>query len=73
MTGFGAHPMPSAMSVPERFDAVLRGNSFDRLPVFEWATWWDKTLERWRAEGLPGEGNPVDIRKKAEAENIAIV
>jgi hypothetical protein len=25
----------------------------DRLPVVEWAGWWDKTIERWREEGLP--------------------
>jgi hypothetical protein len=24
----------------------------DRLPCIEWATWWDKTVERWRGEGL---------------------
>ncbi len=26
---------------------------FDRLPVIEWAEWWDKTVDRWHAEGLP--------------------
>jgi len=26
---------------------------FDRLPLLEWAAWWDKTIERWHAEGLP--------------------
>ena len=25
----------------------------DRLPRWEWAMWWDKTLARWRSEGLP--------------------
>lgn len=25
----------------------------DRAPVVEWAGWWDKTIERWRGEGLP--------------------
>jgi hypothetical protein len=25
----------------------------DRLPKWEWAMWWDKTLARWRSEGLP--------------------
>ncbi len=28
---------------------------FDRLPVTEWAPWWDQTLERWYGEGLPRE------------------
>ena len=27
----------------------------DRLPRWEWAMWWDKTIERWHAEGLPAE------------------
>jgi hypothetical protein len=26
---------------------------FDRLPILEWAEWWDQTIERWRGEGLP--------------------
>jgi len=26
---------------------------FDRLPIIEWAVWWDKTIERWHHEGLP--------------------
>ena len=26
---------------------------FDRLPILEWAGWWDKTIERWHQEGLP--------------------
>lgn len=25
----------------------------DRLPVMEWAAWWDRTIDRWRGEGLP--------------------
>jgi hypothetical protein len=25
----------------------------DRLPMIEWATWWDKTVQRWAGEGLP--------------------
>jgi len=25
----------------------------DRLPVWEWAMWWDKTIARWHTEGLP--------------------
>ena len=25
----------------------------DRMPMVEWAAWWDKTIERWHAEGLP--------------------
>jgi hypothetical protein len=28
---------------------------FDRLPVVEWAEWWDQTIGRWRGEGLPAD------------------
>jgi hypothetical protein len=28
---------------------------FDRLPILEWAGWWDKTIARWHNEGLPPE------------------
>jgi len=33
----------------------------DRLPRWEWATWWDKTIERWRGEGLPEDLNTFEI------------
>jgi hypothetical protein len=39
----------------ERFRRVLQFKPVDRLPVIEWAGWWDKTIERWHAEGLPAE------------------
>ena len=39
----------------ERFHALMRLQPVDRLPVIEWAGWWDKTVERWRDEGLPGD------------------
>ena len=26
---------------------------FDRLPIIEWAGWWDQTISRWLCEGLP--------------------
>jgi hypothetical protein len=28
---------------------------YDRLPVLEWAGWWNDTLARWHGEGLPRE------------------
>jgi hypothetical protein len=43
----------SEMIVPERLHAVLNFQPCDRMPMIEWASWWDKTLERWHAEGLP--------------------
>ena len=37
----------------ERLKRVMNFQSADRLPRIEWASWWDKTVERWRSEGLP--------------------
>ncbi len=45
--------MKTPMTSRERFQAVMNGQPFDRLPLVEWAVWWDKTIERWHAEGLP--------------------
>jgi hypothetical protein len=41
------------MTTRERFQAVMNFQPFDRLPVVEWAMWWDKTITRWHSEGLP--------------------
>jgi len=41
------------MTSKERINAVLNFQKVDRLPVIEWAPYWDKTIERWRGEGLP--------------------
>lgn len=41
------------MTNRERFRNVMNFKPVDRLPVIEWAGWWNKTIERWRAEGLP--------------------
>jgi hypothetical protein len=41
------------MNTRERFQAVMNFQPYDRLPLVEWATWWDKTIERWHQEGLP--------------------
>jgi len=43
------------MTTRERFRAVMNFEPFDRLPVFEWATWWNLTLDRWHKEGLPAD------------------
>ena len=45
--------MREQMNTRERFHAVMNFRPFDRLPIIEWAGWWDKTIERWRGEGLP--------------------
>lgn len=41
------------MNHTERFRAVMDFQSVDRLPHWEWAMWWDKTIRRWHKEGLP--------------------
>lgn len=50
------------MTTRERVLNVFAGNRPDRLPNVEFG-YWDKTLERWHAEGLP-----VDIASDAAAE-----
>jgi len=39
----------------ERFRAVMNFQPVDRLPRWEWAMWWDLTIDRWHGEGLPRE------------------
>ena len=52
------------MTNRERFNNVLRFQPVDRLPVVEWAGWWDKTISRWHGEGLPEElTDAFDIRE----------
>jgi len=41
------------MTPRERFQAVMAFEPFDRLPVYEWAPWWNLTIDRWHEEGLP--------------------
>ena len=42
------------MNHVERFRAMLGFQPVDRLPRWEWAMWWDRTIDRWHGEGLPG-------------------
>ena len=37
------------MNHVERFRALMNFRPVDRLPCWEWAMWWDKTIARWRA------------------------
>ncbi|MCD6352224.1 MAG: hypothetical protein J7M26_08900 [Armatimonadetes bacterium] len=43
------------MTNRERFRRLMSFQSVDRLPLMEWATWWNKTIDRWHQEGLPPE------------------
>lgn len=49
------------MTPRERFLRVMSFQPVDRLPLIEWATWWDKTIERWKSEGMPQELEWPDI------------
>lgn len=40
------------MTARERFLKCMNFDTPDRLPMIEWASWWDKTIERWKGEGL---------------------
>jgi len=46
------------MNTRDRFRHALRFEQVDRLPRFEWATWWDQTIARWQTEGLPANLRP---------------
>lgn len=42
------------MTNRERFKMLMEGDArVDASPVIEWASWWDKTLEGWKEEGMP--------------------
>jgi hypothetical protein len=43
------------MNHVERFANVMSFKPVDRMPVIEWAGYWNLTLDRWRREGLPAE------------------
>ncbi len=48
-----SHPMGvTLLNARERFLRTMNFEPVDRMPMMEWATWWDKTLERWKGEGL---------------------
>jgi len=47
------------MNTRERFHTTMNFQPFDRLPILEWAGWWDKTIARWHTEGLP-----VDVKDR---------
>ncbi len=45
---------PNACTPRQRFLDVLNfRRPADRLPMIEWAPWWDQTTARWEREGLP--------------------
>ncbi|MCL2058661.1 MAG: hypothetical protein FWH01_06330 [Oscillospiraceae bacterium] len=50
------------MNTRERYLSVLNFQKpAGRLPMFEWAWWWDKTFERWQGDGLPEGMQDADL------------
>ena len=49
----------NAMNHVERFRALMNFEPVDRLPRWEWAMWWNMTIDRWHGEGLPAGLNDV--------------
>ena len=51
-------------TVRSRFRKALRGErAADRLPVMEWAMWWDQTLARWHGEGLSSDLDSAAVKR----------
>lgn len=48
------------MNTRERIRAILNFEPVDRLPVIEWAPWWDQTIDRWHREKLPSALTDTD-------------
>ena len=52
------------MTHVERFRKLMAFEPVDRLPMIEWAGWWNQTTDRWLTEGLPEElKGAVEIRR----------
>ena len=49
------------MTNRERIINTLNFIEVDRGPMVEWAAWWDKTVERWKEEGLDPSLNTTEI------------
>ena len=53
------------MTTRERFHATMSFSRPDQLPVVEWAGYWDKTVARWRSEGLAPEHTTADAIRES--------
>ena len=62
------------MSPRERFLAVLNKKPCDdRLPMVEWAAWWDKTIDRWKQEDLPADLDFSQIIRYFDLDELCIL
>jgi Uroporphyrinogen decarboxylase (URO-D) len=64
--------MGMTMNNRDRFRAVLRFERVDRLPRYEWATWWDQTVSRWQGEGVPASLPPGEAGVVALMEHFGL-
>lgn len=51
------------MNPRERLRCVFDHKKPDRLPIIEWASWWDKSVARWKTEGLPADLSGFELRR----------
>lgn len=63
-------PIPA--SSRERFHRLLQFQAVDRMPMLEWATWWDKTILRWKNEGLHIEPVPSLTEGQALMKHLGL-
>lgn len=52
------------MTSSERISNLIRGKSIDRLPIVEWAPFWNITLDRWYKEGLSPELGYLELHQE---------
>jgi uroporphyrinogen-III decarboxylase len=45
----------------------------DRLPMVEWAAWWDLTFERWKTEGLPPDISWDDSLRYFDLDPLVLI
>ena len=54
----------NAMNARQRFlDVMNFVQPSDRLPMVEWAAWWNETVERWKEEGLPEDKSYLELQE----------
>lgn len=46
------------MTNRERFARVMAFEPVDRIPMLEWAHWWNQTIDAWKSQGLAIAGQP---------------
>jgi hypothetical protein len=62
------------MNARERFLRTLNFERCDdRLPMVEWAAWWDLTLARWKTEGLPPDISWEDSLAYFDLDPLALI